>query len=313
MSQLVYNQEEDINKIKKGFEMFDVENYGQINPFELKVTMEEMNLKDKNPFIYELISSLCARKDIKSRGGITSDEFISFLQSRISDTESREGIKTIFEVFSEYDDTIPMPKFYQTAREVGDEEGGTEIRDLVEKSKTGGKEIDFNEFYDIMKGKNPIVKYSQYSYRRRNENNRSRSRSRSQSKGRNNREYEVEYNNSYRNSSEKPKSEIVYMEKIITEQINDNPVKIDRYHYKKKVGFEKDGDQNSYSGKKTRNIEDNFDNDNKSESIEMKRYHRRYRDNKTTTETTTIQTNNFNNMITTPNVSLSYSRYRKKE
>ena len=186
MSQLVYNQEEDINKIKKGFEMFDVENSGQINPFEIKVTMEEMNLKDKNPFIYKLISSLCARKDIKSKGGITSDEFISFLQSTISEIESREGIKTIFEVFSEYDDTIPMPKFYQTAREVGDEEGGTEIRDLVEKSKTGGKEIDFNEFYDIMKGKNPIVKYSQYSYRRRDENNRNRNRSRSQSKGRNN-------------------------------------------------------------------------------------------------------------------------------
>ena len=308
MSQLVYNQEEDINKIKKGFEMFDVENSGQINPFEIKVTMEEMNLKDKNPFIYKLISSLCARKDIKSKGGITSDEFISFLQSTISEIESREGIKTIFEVFSEYDDTIPMPKFYQTAREVGDEEGGTEIRDLVEKSKTGGKEIDFNEFYDIMKGKNPIVKYSQYSYRRRNENNRNRS----QSKERNNREYEVKDNHSYKNYSEKNKSEIVYMEKIITEHINDNPVKVDHYHYKKKVGFEKDGDQNLYSDKKMRNIEDNFDNDNENESIEMKRYHRRYRDNKTTTETM-IQDNNFNNMITTPNISLSYSRYRKKE
>ena len=32
-----------------------------------------------------------------------------------------------------------MPTFYQAAREVGDEEGGVEIKDLVEKSKTGGK------------------------------------------------------------------------------------------------------------------------------------------------------------------------------
>ena len=33
--------------------MFDLENKSQIDPKELKETMEEMNLKDKNPFIYE--------------------------------------------------------------------------------------------------------------------------------------------------------------------------------------------------------------------------------------------------------------------
>ena len=67
---------DEIKEIRKGFEMFDVENKGQIDPFELKETLEEMNLKDKNPFIYELISYLCSRKDIKSKGGLTSDEFI---------------------------------------------------------------------------------------------------------------------------------------------------------------------------------------------------------------------------------------------
>ena len=54
MSKLRYIIEDDIDEIRKGFEMFDVENKGQIDPIELKETMEEMNLKDKNPFIYEL-------------------------------------------------------------------------------------------------------------------------------------------------------------------------------------------------------------------------------------------------------------------
>ena len=160
------NQNEYLNEIIKGFEMFDVENKGQINPLELKETMEEMNLKDKNPFIYELISSLCSNKDIISKGGLTSEEFISFLEERISDVDSREGIKTIFEVFSDSDNKIPMPTFYQTAREVGDEEGGIEIKDLMKKSKTGGKEIDFEEFYEIMKDGNPKNNYNQYTFKR---------------------------------------------------------------------------------------------------------------------------------------------------
>lgn len=54
-----YYQNDDLNEITKGFEMFDIENKGQIDPLELKETMEEMNLKDKNPFIYEFISYLC--------------------------------------------------------------------------------------------------------------------------------------------------------------------------------------------------------------------------------------------------------------
>ena len=166
MSKSQSYQNDNINEIIKGFEMFDVENKGTINPLVLKETMEEMNLKDKNPFIYELISSLCSNKNIISKGGLTSEEFISFLEEKISDVESREGIKTIFEVFSDSDNKIPMPTFYQTAREVGDEEGGTEIKDLVKKSKTGGKEIDFDEFYEIMKENNPINKYNQYSFKK---------------------------------------------------------------------------------------------------------------------------------------------------
>ena len=39
MFNLGFENQDNINEIKKGFEMFDVENKGQINPFELKETM----------------------------------------------------------------------------------------------------------------------------------------------------------------------------------------------------------------------------------------------------------------------------------
>ena len=178
MSRTKYNQEEDLNEIKEGFEMFDVENKGQIDPLELKETMEEMNLKEKNPFIYDIISSFCSDKKIKSKGGLSSDDFISYLENEMSNTKDKKGIKTIFNVFSDLDNKIPMTTFYQTAREVGDEEGGAEIRDLVEKSKTGGKEIDFDEFYDIMSKEAPKEKYNskkendvEYEYSYKNKRN----------------------------------------------------------------------------------------------------------------------------------------------
>ena len=154
----------DLNEIREGLEMFDVENKGLIDPLELKQTIEEMNLKDKNPLIYKLITSLCTRKDINKKEGITYDEFINYFIEMLSDAESKKGIKNIFNIFSDKDDKIQMHTFYQTGKEIGDEDNYTEIKYLVELSKTGGKELDFNEFYDIMSEKNKSNKKGKYYY-----------------------------------------------------------------------------------------------------------------------------------------------------
>ena len=277
--------EKEINEIKKGFEMFDAENKGQIDPFELKETMEEMNLKDKNPFIYELILSLCLRKDIKSRGGLTPDEFISLLQEKISDIESKQGIKTIYEVFSNSDDKAPMTVFYQVAKEVGDEEGGAEIRNLVELSKTGGKEIDFNEFYDIMKEKRSMNKYNNYSHLRNKSSSSKKSKS---GKTNNKKEYESENDSSKKKyiakTNEKSlsdKSGFAYMEKIVTEKEGDSHIKINSHPYT----FHKDKNLNKKENNRIEiNYEEEFNNNEKEDRIKVKRYHRRFRENRTNTE-----------------------------
>ena len=284
MSRTKYNQEEDLNEIKEGFEMFDVENKGQIDPLELKETMEEMNLKEKNPFIYDIISSFCSDKNIKSKGGLSSDDFISYLQNEMSDTNGKKGIKTIFNIFSDLDNKIPMTTFYQTAREVGDEEGGAEIRDLVEKSKTGGKEIDFDEFYDIMRTKAPKEKYN--------------------SRKENNVEYEYTYKNKRNskyneNNKEEPKTEVV-VEKTVIEKVNDEPIKESHYTLSKKYENEKKDDDGKVEVKTTKytyqstsqNLEE--ENNEKPPSIETKRYHRRFRSSQTNNNVNNSSSNNVN-------------------
>ena len=159
---MLKSKELDLELIKEGFEMFDVENKGVINPSELKEALEDMNLKEKNLFMFELFSSLCSNQEIKSKGGITLDEFINFFIEKVSDVESRKGIKDIFNTFSDVDDKIQMPTFYQTAKELGDEDNYVEIKRLVEMSKTGGKELNFEEFYNIMKDNDEKKKKNYY-------------------------------------------------------------------------------------------------------------------------------------------------------
>ena len=284
MSKLRYILEDDIDEIRKGFQMFDVENNGHVNPIELKETMEEMNLKEKNPFIYELISSLC--KNFRSKEGLTADEFISILNEKTFDVETNQGIKTIFEVFSDSDNKISMPAFYQIAKEVGDEGNGEEIKELVEKSKTGGKEIDFNEFYDIMKDKNLIFKNNQYSHKRSKSgnSNRSKSKGKNTAKKDNDYEYENNYLNKYTpkfkeiNTDEKKSGEAI-IRNLANEKVNDDSEKVNLYLFKiDKEGKGKEKNNYTYQGKRKNIDEDN----NKGEIFEknqVKTYKRRFIDN----------------------------------
>ena len=160
-------------------------------------------------------------------------------------------------------------------------------------SKTGGKEIDFNEFYYIMKEKNIMNKYNY------NSNKMNKSANKSQSKGKNideNESGQDTYEKKYltKNNEKKiveNKTNFVFMEKnIVTEEDNDSPLKANSYHYKFDMYNKlKDKEDNrvdvnySYSNKSKNNKEEIY-HDEKDDGIEVKRYHRRFRENRTNTE-----------------------------
>ncbi len=56
----------------------------------------------------------------------------------MSDIDTKKGIKTIFDVFSDSDNKISMPAFYHAAKEVGNEEGGQKLEIWLKNLKQGG-------------------------------------------------------------------------------------------------------------------------------------------------------------------------------
>ena len=145
-------EEDDLEEIRKGFEMFDVNGTGIINPEELLEVMDSMNLKEKNPFIYEIIEALCSEKEFKKKGGVQLDELVNYVYNKVNDTETNVGIRQIYDVINDREtDTVQMSTFYTLARDYGDQLSEDEIRELLEKTQMGGEELNFDEFYTIMK------------------------------------------------------------------------------------------------------------------------------------------------------------------
>ena len=134
--------------------------------------MDKLELKDKMSFIYDLISELCSDKEILRNGGISKNDFISFLEKKLSDSESKQGIHTIYNVFTDSkDDTLPMTNFCRTAREIGDMEKEEELKELLKEAEMTGKELTFEEFHDIMKkDEKDKVKKDEKKYQKHNIN-----------------------------------------------------------------------------------------------------------------------------------------------
>ena len=151
------NQDSELNEIIEGFKILGSDSGGLVNPNDLKEIMDIMNMSEKNPYIYNIILALCSDEETQQKGGIEASDFISLLDQNLNDTSSTGGIQKLFSVFSNSStNKIPMPAFTQfmgDGTSFGEE--GEKIKKLITKPEINGKELDFNEFHDIVRTETP--------------------------------------------------------------------------------------------------------------------------------------------------------------
>ena len=144
----------DIEEIKKGFQMFDVDNTGFISTSELLETFDAMNLKNKNPFIYNIISSLNKSKNHSDT--ISIEELILYIDSKLN-KKTKKGINLIFNSLCEpNNDSLSLSSLPQIARESDDVMTEKELRILIQKAEMGGEDIEFDEFLKILNKGEPL-------------------------------------------------------------------------------------------------------------------------------------------------------------
>ena len=281
--------------IKNNFDTFDPNHKGIIQTDKLNSFISSINSKNNNPFIYYSIKSLA--EESKDKEGISSDEYISYIDTKLSDTESNEGLKNIFNVFCNSAtgniswNTLPL-----IAKELGENDIAEKLLNIIKQSRVYTKDLNFKEFIDIMNNEN--------------ENN------------------TTSVNNDITENSENIK--IIGSNMKINEYMEDYEEK-PTYKQRKmmqKNEKEKEIDERTFSSKNS--YQDNDDiiveekhynnNDNTNGRIEEnneinegndknnKRYHRRYRSKKVKSNNNNFNDNSDNGNGNAPK---SYTKYRK--
>ena len=138
-------------EIKNNFESISQNNNGIIEAEKLNDFINSVNSKKKNPFLYNSIKTLTDIKKKENEEGITSEEFISFIDNQLSDDKSNEGLKNLFNVFCDPNTgNISWNTFPLIAKELGDNAVAEKLLNIIKQSKMYTKELNFKEFFDIM-------------------------------------------------------------------------------------------------------------------------------------------------------------------
>ena len=139
----------ELGAVKKMFRLFQ-DRDGTIDPHEVITSMQTLRLNEKSPIIYELFEEFGTPENSKNR--LDYEQFIDILSSKLSDKESQKAIERFYEAFlSETNkDTIDFDVIKKVAKDVGDDITDEQIRKLLERCSQNGKDMTFEEFYEVM-------------------------------------------------------------------------------------------------------------------------------------------------------------------
>ena len=139
----------ELGAVKKMFRLFQDHN-GTIDPHEVITSMQTLRLNEKSPIIYDLFAEFDTPENSKNR--LDYEEFVDILSQKLSDKHSQKSIERVYEAFlgESNNDTIDFDVIKKVAQDVGDDITDEQIRAMLERCAKNGKDMTFEEFYEVM-------------------------------------------------------------------------------------------------------------------------------------------------------------------
>ena len=137
----------NITELKKAFDILDADGKEILNMNEIMETLNGMNFNKTDPTLYGII------KDLSDREKCSWPKFAYEVNKRMTDRQSREGLRTIFNLFIDNPDkgTITFDTFKKICYEIECGLSEQELNDIFQIAASNGDEITFKEFEEYMK------------------------------------------------------------------------------------------------------------------------------------------------------------------
>ena len=141
--------EDEVLEIKEAFDLFDSDHSGEIDVGELKQALMNLGIDTKNQTLQNMLADI----DKNGNANIDFDEFIEMMTAKMSDKDTPEDLRKVFDLFIGDDtaDKIELRHLKRVAKELGENMTDDELNEMIVRADTDkdGK-VSFEEFYAIM-------------------------------------------------------------------------------------------------------------------------------------------------------------------
>ena len=137
----------NITELKKAFDILDSDGKEVLNMNEIMETLDDMRFNLTDPTLYNIL------KDLADREKCSWPKFAYQVNKRMTDRQSREGLRTIFNLFIDNPDknTITFETFKKICNEIECGLSEQQLNDIFKIAASNGDEITFKEFEEYMK------------------------------------------------------------------------------------------------------------------------------------------------------------------
>ena len=143
--------EEHVSEFKEAFDLFDKNGDGRIPTKELSTMMRSLGQNPSDSELRDMIDEV----DADNTGTIDFTEFLTMMARKMKETDSEEEIKEAFKIFDrDGSGFISAAELRQVMTSLGEKLTDDEIDKMIrEASQDGDERIDYNEFVQLMIGK----------------------------------------------------------------------------------------------------------------------------------------------------------------
>ena len=136
----------NITELKKAFDILDADGKEVLNMNEIMETLDDMRFNQTDPTLYNIL------KDLADREKCSWPKFAYQVNKRMTDRQSREGLRTIFNLFIDNPDknTITFDTFKKICNEIECGLNEHQLEDIFKIAASNGNEITFKEFEEYM-------------------------------------------------------------------------------------------------------------------------------------------------------------------
>ena len=137
-------------ELKNQFEEFQVNN--KVNPHDIQQGLRSINFHKDHPQIYKVIEEMCLDYDLHGKP-ISGDDFVQFINDRLGDTMTRQGVTVLFDDIADPKKGVITPEtLHQVIEELGDELSKEDVKYIMETIAEPSQDynITLDELFYIM-------------------------------------------------------------------------------------------------------------------------------------------------------------------